>query len=86
MPEGEYSLYDHNERDVGGKIEYIVDHHSYLSEKIKARKYLIANMGSGLTLLYYQLFPSKLGFIDCSAGKQEDFIEKFMKFTSKEPF
>lgn len=73
LPEGEYSLYDHNEREIQGKIQYIVDHHAYVPERIKARKYLITTMGSGLTLLYYQLFPKKLGLIECGLS-HADFI------------
>lgn len=86
LPKGEYSLYDHNERDIEDKIEYIVDHHAFVPERMKARKYLITTMGSGLTLLYYQLLPKKLGLIECGLGAHADFIEKFHAFTAKEPF
>ena len=76
------SLYDHSQREIGRRVEYVVDHH--VPTQPLGRKELITKMGSAITILYYLFNPKALQQVPSNID--QEFIDKYHQFVRGEPF
>ena len=76
-----FSLYDHNARANIDKVNFIIDHHDH--KEVKAKKHLIAKMGSALTHLYFILNPVKMSLVHPETEEDKKYKQLFNDFVSE---